>query len=127
MLRHLFLLPVFLMLTACLHGTQPGGEDALPPGEQATPADAGEIRPASVPSPPPPQTVRPAPKPEVACGVSLTQSREALAERYYVKGDRLYNADEVQAAKSALKTAICLDPNHKQARDLLDLLTRVYP
>ncbi|MCP4701569.1 MAG: polysaccharide deacetylase family protein [Gammaproteobacteria bacterium] len=53
------------------------------------------------------------------CGIALTGTREAAAEDYFKKGDEYFNSEEFCKAIEALKTAVCLDPKHARARDLL--------
>ena len=63
---------------------------------------------------------------EKVCGVELCEPRQKLAQKYYVKGERLFGDDDVAGAKAALKTAVCLDAKHKQASELLQLLEKTY-
>ncbi|MDM8545048.1 hypothetical protein QUF61_00995 [Candidatus Venteria ishoeyi] len=66
-------------------------------------------------------------KSEQICQITLTAPRNTAAENYYVKGERFFNNNEVSKAKKALKTATCLNPEHKQAKELLELLQATYP
>lgn len=110
----LFCLLALLGLNACLPEEKP-----VSPAVEAGSAPA-QAKPAPA-KPAKPKT------PETACQVNLTAPREKVAEEYYVKGERLVNSDEIKAAKQALETALCLNPKHKQAGDLLKLLKKTYP
>jgi hypothetical protein len=112
----LFCLLAALALSACMPEEKP----APPPAPEASAQPAKQ----PVQAKPAKPAVKP---PETACQVKLTEPREKLAEQYYIKGERLVNNDEIKAAKQALETALCLDPKHKQANDLLNLLKRTYP
>ncbi|MCP4699488.1 MAG: hypothetical protein GY862_21970 [Gammaproteobacteria bacterium] len=61
------------------------------------------------------------------CGLPLSGSREEMAQKYYIKGERLFANDEINSAKAALNTAICLNPEHKASLDFLQLLQQTYP
>ncbi len=94
--------------------------------------DRPEQPPAEQPAKPthslPKESVKPVkPAQKSVCNVPLEGSQEETAESYYVKGERLFNNDDVVSAKKALETATCLNPKHKQAKDLLSLLKRTYP
>jgi hypothetical protein len=75
-------------------------------------------------------TPRVTPKPppvKQVCGIQLSAPKDTLAQTYYVKGERLFGDDDISGAKAALKTATCLNKNHAQASELLDLLEQTYP
>ena len=111
------------------HGCQTLDSRPAEPSPAATPPAAESKAPAAA-KPAKSSASRPAkPTPAVAeaCGVKLTQSREELAQSYYVKGERLFNDDNIGSAKQALHTSVCLNPKHKQALELLDLLQKTYP
>jgi hypothetical protein len=99
---------------------RPDGEAPLT--ETPTSAPAAK-KPATTTSRP----AKPAPASGDACGIKVTQDRDELAQTYYVKGERLFNDDSIGDAKQALRAAVCLNPKHKQAADLLQLLEKTYP
>jgi len=113
---------LFCLLAAALSACIPEQKPAPPPVAEISAQPDAPAKPAK------PKPVKPKPQPqESACQVKLTEPREKLAEQYYVKGERLVSGDEIKAAKQSLETALCLDPKHKQARDLLNLLKKTYP
>lgn len=117
---------LFPLLSGCeLMETRPDE----PPAAAAEPVSAPVSAPAT--KKPVSTTSRPAkptPAPTAdACGVKVTQDRDELAQTYYVKGERMFNDDNIGNAKQALRTAVCLNPKHKQAADLLQLLEKTYP
>lgn len=129
--------PVYL-LGITLLGLTLSGCQLLPTQEAEAPPQSVplERQSGSVPARPPAAPVqrkakaKPAPAkkaPTTACGVELSDSRQALAAKYYLKGDRLFTKDDIKKAKKALQTAVCLDPNNAQAKQLLDSLNSVYP
>lgn len=116
----LFCLLAAVALSACELEEKP----SPPPVAEESVQSAKPVKPVKPAKPTKPDKPK---SPETACQVTLTEPREKLAEQYYIKGERLVNSDEIKTAKQALETAVCLDPKHKQAKDLLNLLKRTYP
>lgn len=56
------------------------------------------------------------------CGVVLTKSAKKLANEYYSKGSEYFDHDQISKAIRNLKVAICLNPKHAQAGDMLKML-----
>jgi peptidoglycan/xylan/chitin deacetylase (PgdA/CDA1 family) len=56
------------------------------------------------------------------CNVKLTKSSKALATDYYHKANNSFNHDQMPKAISHLKTAICLNPAHTEAKEMLEML-----
>lgn len=111
-----------------LQGCQLLSPETRPAEEQAATTKSVPKTTKQTHSPPPSRkTAKPAPKVSEACSIKLTAPKDTLAQEYYIKGERLFNDDDVSNAKRALQTATCLDPKHKQATELLDLLEKTYP
>lgn len=56
------------------------------------------------------------------CHIVLTKPARQLAADLYSQANELFNRDKVNAAISKLRTAICLDPHHRQAKEMLEML-----
>ncbi len=56
------------------------------------------------------------------CNVVLSKSATALANDYYNKANDNFNHDQISKATQNLKTAICLNPAHQEAKEMLELL-----
>ncbi|BCG65729.1 MAG: hypothetical protein methR_P3581 [Methyloprofundus sp.] len=56
------------------------------------------------------------------CNVVLTKSATALAADYYHKANNNFDHDQMSKAISNLKTAICLNPAHTEAKEMLEML-----
>ncbi len=56
------------------------------------------------------------------CNVALTKSSTALAADYYHKANDNFDHDQMSKAISNLKTAICLNPAHAEAKEMLEIL-----
>ncbi len=56
------------------------------------------------------------------CHIVLTKPARQLAEDLYNQANELFNQDKVNAAIAKLRTAICLNPQHQQAKDMLEML-----
>ena len=56
------------------------------------------------------------------CNVKLTKPSKQMANDYYTKAIENFNHDQISQAIENLKTAICLNPEHSQAIEMLDML-----
>jgi len=56
------------------------------------------------------------------CGVRVTKSLGKIANDYYAKANENFNHDQISKAIKNLKTALCLNPKHKDAKEMLDML-----
>ena len=62
------------------------------------------------------------------CGLEIEKKqRLPKSEQYYLKANRLFAKDVIKAAQKNLKKAICLNPKHAKAKELLQLLQETYP
>ena len=62
------------------------------------------------------------------CGLEIEKKqRRPKSEQYYLKANRLFAKDAIKATKKNLKKAICLNPKHAKAKELLQLLQQTYP
>jgi len=56
------------------------------------------------------------------CGFTSTQSAKKIANSYYSKANESFNHDQITKAINHLKKAICLNPKHTQAIEMLEML-----
>ena len=56
------------------------------------------------------------------CNISLTKSSRQMANNYYTKALENFDHDQISQAIENLKTAICLNPKHTKAVEMLDML-----
>ncbi|NOQ15020.1 MAG: polysaccharide deacetylase family protein [Methyloprofundus sp.] len=56
------------------------------------------------------------------CSISLTKSSRQMADDYYTKALENFNHDQISQAIESLKTAICLNPKHSKAVEMLNML-----
>ncbi len=62
------------------------------------------------------------------CGLAIQpKQRKSKSEQLYLKADRLFAKDAIKSAKQNLKKAVCLNPKHAKAKELLQLLEETYP
>jgi len=59
------------------------------------------------------------------CGMSLTKSATATAQELYDEAVDFFSQDKIPEAIGLLKKAVCLQPDHKSARQLLDMLQKL--
>jgi peptidoglycan/xylan/chitin deacetylase (PgdA/CDA1 family) len=56
------------------------------------------------------------------CRVPLTKPAKILAADYYAQANEYFSQDQISKAIASLKTAICLNPKHQQAIEMLGML-----
>ena len=56
------------------------------------------------------------------CNVEPTKPAEQLADDYYARAVSRFDGNEINKAIANLNTAVCLSPEHKKAREMLDML-----
>ncbi len=59
------------------------------------------------------------------CGIEITQPKSELANVYFVRGNKFFDSDDVGSALDAFQTAVCLDPKHEDANEMLLLLQQL--
>jgi hypothetical protein len=131
---YFFIIGLSLFLGACelpsiLTKEEPKPAPPPPPPVKVikkTPVAPKKIAPTSKKVVPIPK-VEPKNLPKI-CGLVIAETdRKDKSEQFYLKADRLFDKDAIVAAKKNLKTAICLNPKHAKAKELLQLLEQTYP
>ncbi len=56
------------------------------------------------------------------CRIAITKDPKTMANDYYARALEDFNNDNISAAIANLKTALCLNPNHTQAQEMLEML-----
>ena len=56
------------------------------------------------------------------CNIVLTKAPKQMAIKFYEKAIENFNHDQISKAIENLKTAICLNPKHNQALEMLEML-----
>ena len=58
-----------------------------------------------------------------ACNITLSAAPEKMANDYYSKAIESFNRDQISEAIKSLKTAVCLNPKHRKAKEMLEMLS----
>ncbi|WP_084190924.1 polysaccharide deacetylase family protein [Methylomarinum vadi] len=56
------------------------------------------------------------------CHITLTKDPKAMADDFYAIAIEHFNNDKISEAIENLESALCLNPNHTQAREMLEML-----
>jgi outer membrane protein assembly factor BamD (BamD/ComL family) len=56
------------------------------------------------------------------CHITITKSPKLMAVEFYTKATEQFNNDNISDAIESLESTICLDPNHTQAQEMLEML-----
>jgi len=58
-----------------------------------------------------------------ACNITLSAAPEKMANDYYSKAIESFNRDQIPEAIKSLTTAVCLNPKHSKAKEMLEMLS----